>query len=116
MDTILLTSEVEDYLEQDRSSLSVMWWVDNGTIWGKVIELATQLKDKPDKQHETLGWFLVGEGKLEEYIEEFPAKEENVREAKSRLGEPKSCLGRTIQVFKNNFLYLFNYYSWKCLF
>ena len=48
----------------------------------KVIELTTQLKKKPDKQHETLGWFLVGEGKLEEYLEEFPAKEENVREAK----------------------------------
>jgi hypothetical protein len=24
----------------------------------------------------------VGDGKLEEYLEEFPAKEENVREAK----------------------------------
>ena len=36
-------------------------------------------------------WFLVGEGKLEEYLEEFPAKEENVREA-------KSCLERIIQV------------------
>lgn len=65
--------------------------------WRKVIELASQLKEKPEKQHETLGWFLVGEGKLEEYLEEFPAKEENVREAKLRLKEAKSCLERTIQ-------------------
>ena len=42
--------------------------------WKKVIELATQLREKPDKQHETLGWFLVGEGKLEEHLEEFPPK------------------------------------------
>ena len=66
--------------------------------WRKVIELGTQLKEKPDKQHKTLGWFLVGEGKLEEYLEEFPAKEENVREAKSRLREAKSYLERIIQV------------------
>ena len=36
--------------------------------WKKVIELAQQLKERPDqsRQHETLGWFLVGEGKLED--------------------------------------------------
>ena len=73
--------------------------------WRKVIELATQLREKPDKQHKTLGWFLVGEGKLEEYLEEFPAKEENVSEAKSRLLEAKSCPERNIQVFKNNYLF-----------
>ena len=40
--------------------------------WKKVIELAYQLKDRTDqvRQHETLGWFLIGEGKLEEYLEE----------------------------------------------
>ena len=62
--------------------------------WRKVIELATQLREKPDKQH-----------KLEEYLEEFPAKEENVSEAKSRLLEAKSCPERNIQVFKNNYLF-----------
>ena len=72
--------------------------------WRKVIELATQLREKPDKQHKTLGWFLVGEGKLEEYLEEFPAKEENVREA-------KSCLERTIQVFKKTV-----FTNWKSVF
>ena len=25
-----------------------------------------------DKQNEALGWFLIGEGKLEEHLEEFP--------------------------------------------
>ena len=48
---------------------------------------------------------------MEEYLEEFPAKEE--REAKSRLREAKSCLERTIQVFKKNCLFNNN---WKCVF
>ena len=66
--------------------------------WKRVIELAHQLKDKNDqaRQHETLGWFLVGEGKLEEYLEEFPPKEENIKEARVRLKEAKACLERTI--------------------
>ena len=66
--------------------------------WKKVIDLAQQLKDRPDqaRQHETLGWFLIGEGKLEEYLEEFPPLEENIKEAKSRLREAKACLERTI--------------------
>ena len=31
--------------------------------WRRVIELANQLKERPDtvKQFETLGWFLIGE-------------------------------------------------------
>ena len=31
--------------------------------WKRVIELANQLKERPDtvKQFETLGWFLIGE-------------------------------------------------------
>ena len=66
--------------------------------WKKVIDLAQQLKDRPDqaRQHETLGWFLIGEGKLEEYLEEFPPQEENIKEAKVRLREAKACLERTI--------------------
>ena len=66
--------------------------------WKKVIELAYQLKDRTDqvRQHETLGWFLIGEGKLEEYLEEFPPKEENNKEARARLKEAKACLERTI--------------------
>jgi len=66
--------------------------------WKKVIELANQLKDRPDtaRQYETLGWFLIGEGKLEEYLEEFPAKEENCREARNKLKDAKACLDRTI--------------------
>jgi len=66
--------------------------------WKRVIELANQLKDRPDtaRQYETLGWFLIGEGKLEEYLEEYPAKEENCREARSKLKDAKACLDRTI--------------------
>ena len=66
--------------------------------WKRVIELAHQLKDKNDqaRQHETLGWFLVGEGKLEEHLEDFPPKEENIKEARARLKEAKACLERTI--------------------
>jgi len=67
--------------------------------WKKVIDLANQLKERPDQQHrqtETLGWFLIGEGKLEEYLEEVPPKEENTKEARTRLKEAKECLERTI--------------------
>ena len=66
--------------------------------WKRVIELARQLKDRTEqgKQHETLGWFLIGEGKLEEYLEEFPPKEENINEARKRLKDAKSCLEQTI--------------------
>lgn len=66
--------------------------------WKRVIELANQLKERPDtaRQYETLGWFLIGEGKLEEYLEEFPAKEDNCREARSKLKDAKACLDRTI--------------------
>jgi len=66
--------------------------------WKRVIELANQLKERPDtaRQYETLGWFLIGEGKLEEYLEDFPAKEENTREARNKLKDAKTCLDRTI--------------------
>lgn len=66
--------------------------------WKKSIELAQQLKDRPDqaRQHETLGWFLIGEGKLEEYLEENPPKDENTKEARVGLKEAKTCLERTV--------------------
>ena len=66
--------------------------------WKRSIELAQQLKDRPDqaRQHETLGWFLIGEGKLEEYLEENPPKDENTKEARIGLKEAKTCLERTV--------------------
>jgi len=67
--------------------------------WKRVIELANQLKERPDtvKQFETLGWFLIGEGKLEELLEEMPTGQEDLtRERKDRLKEAKDCLLKTI--------------------
>ncbi|XP_023330111.1 tetratricopeptide repeat protein 7B [Eurytemora carolleeae] len=66
--------------------------------WKKVIELANLLKDK-DKQNEALGWFLIGEGKLEEHLEEFPPLLENSSTESSRdvrLKDAKACLERTV--------------------
>jgi len=67
--------------------------------WKKVVELANQLKERPDtvKQFETLGWFLIGEGKLEEFLEDHPAGQEELsREKRERLKEAKECLLKTI--------------------
>ena len=66
--------------------------------WRKVVELANQLKERPDtvKQFETLGWFLIGEGKLEEYLEEFPGDQELTREGRDRLKDAKECLCKAI--------------------
>jgi len=74
--------------------------------WRRVIELANQLKDRPDKDkaNEALGWFLIGEGKLEEYLEEFPpnvdingsALDGSNNESRGKLREAKSCLERTV--------------------
>ena len=79
-----------------------------------MVELANQLKERPDtvKQFETLGWFLIGEGKLEEFLEDHPAgillflllililsppgQEELSREKRERLKEAKECLLKTI--------------------
>jgi hypothetical protein len=49
-----------------------------------------------DKQNEpvALGWFLIGEGKLEEHLDEFPpnieanSASDSVREARHRLKVP----------------------------
>ena len=64
--------------------------------WKRVGELAEQLKQRPEKQCETLANFLVGEAKLEDFLEEFPPKEKNVSRAKEGLVEARECLMRTI--------------------
>ena len=45
--------------------------------WKRVLHLAEQLKIRPDRQFETLGNFLIGEAKLEDFLEEHPPKEKN---------------------------------------
>eukprot|EP00096_Caligus_rogercresseyi_P009540 TRINITY_DN3245_c0_g1_i2.p1 TRINITY_DN3245_c0_g1~~TRINITY_DN3245_c0_g1_i2.p1 ORF type:complete len:911 (+),score=237.41 TRINITY_DN3245_c0_g1_i2:189-2921(+) len=64
--------------------------------WKRILELAEQVRLRPDKQFETLAHFLIGEGKLEEFLEENPPKESNVAKAKAGLHEAKHCLNRTI--------------------
>lgn len=59
--------------------------------WSKVIELAEQLKDK-SPQSEWLSNFLIGEGKLENYLEEYPPVEANIHRAKLGLIESKKYL------------------------
>jgi len=70
--------------------------------WRKVVELANQLKDRPDrdKPNEALGWFLIGEGKLEEFLEENPPVMDNPIHieslSKTKLREAKTCLEKTV--------------------
>ena len=70
--------------------------------WRKVVELANQLKDRldRDKPNEALGWFLIGEGKLEEYLEENPPVLDNPIHietlSKTKLKEAKSCLEKVL--------------------
>lgn len=64
--------------------------------WKRVIELAEQLRARPDKQFETLGCFLIGEGKLEDFLEEHPPKDTNFAKAKLGLAEAKHFLSKTI--------------------
>jgi len=71
--------------------------------WKKVVELANQLKDRleRDKPNEALGWFLIGEGKLEEYLEENPPVIDNPMHiesssSKTKLREAKSCLEKVL--------------------
>ncbi|XP_044761836.1 tetratricopeptide repeat protein 7B [Coccinella septempunctata] len=59
--------------------------------WSKVIELAEQLKDKTP-EFVCLCDFLIGEGKLENYIEEWPPIETNISRAKVSLIEAKRYL------------------------
>ncbi|CAH1168197.1 unnamed protein product [Phyllotreta striolata] len=63
--------------------------------WLRVIELAEQLKDKsPDSV--CLADFLIGEGKLENYLEEWPPIEENINSAKIGLIEAKRYLNMVV--------------------
>ncbi|GLV31859.1 Tetratricopeptide repeat domain 7 [Carabus blaptoides fortunei] len=59
--------------------------------WTKVIELAEQLKEK-SPHLECLSHFLIGEGKLENYLEEYPPVESNAHRAKLGLIESKKFL------------------------
>ncbi|XP_045460527.1 tetratricopeptide repeat protein 7B [Harmonia axyridis] len=59
--------------------------------WSKVIELADQLKEKTP-EFVCLCDFLIGEGKLENYIEEWPPIEANISRAKVSLIEAKRYL------------------------
>lgn len=59
--------------------------------WSKVIELAEQLKERsPDFEY--LSDFLVGEGRLESYLEEWPPIEANLNRAKLGLLDAKKYL------------------------
>lgn len=64
--------------------------------WNHVMVMAEQLRQRPDRQLETLGNFLVGEAKLENFLEEYPPKDKNVAKAKEGLIEAKDYLTKTI--------------------
>ncbi|PNF19557.1 hypothetical protein B7P43_G18242, partial [Cryptotermes secundus] len=59
--------------------------------WKRVIDLAEQLKSRaPDFEH--LANFLIGEGKLESFLEEFPPVDANISKARTGLTEAKRYL------------------------
>ncbi|XP_066988566.1 tetratricopeptide repeat protein 7B isoform X9 [Macrobrachium rosenbergii] len=60
--------------------------------WKKVIELAEHLKSRNQAGLETLANFLIGEGKLESYLEENPPTEANVSKAKTGLADARRYL------------------------
>ncbi|XP_050310912.1 tetratricopeptide repeat protein 7B isoform X2 [Anthonomus grandis grandis] len=63
--------------------------------WLKVIELAQQLKEKsPD--FVCLSDFLIGEGKLENFLEDHPPIDQNINKAKMGLIEAKRYLNMVI--------------------
>ncbi|XP_038214313.1 tetratricopeptide repeat protein 7B [Zerene cesonia] len=59
--------------------------------WKKAVELAQQLKAR-SPQHESLAHFLIGEGKLEAYLDEWPPIKENIERAQRELSDPKGYL------------------------
>lgn len=63
--------------------------------WLKVIELAEQLRDK-SPELVCLSDFLIGEAKLENYLEEFPPIEANINKAKVGLIDAKRFLNLVI--------------------
>ncbi|XP_075226691.1 tetratricopeptide repeat domain 7 [Lycorma delicatula] len=62
--------------------------------WKRVIELAEQLKNRNPNQA-ALCNFLLGEGKLEVFLEECPPLENNISKARTGLNEAKKCLNTT---------------------
>ena len=71
--------------------------------WKRVIELAEQLRIRQansggggDRSYETLAHFLIGEAKLEDFLEEYPPKEKNCARAKEGLADARECLMRTV--------------------
>ncbi|KAK3872534.1 hypothetical protein Pcinc_022393 [Petrolisthes cinctipes] len=60
--------------------------------WKKVIELAEHLKARNQPGLETLANFLIGEGKLESYLEENPPTESNVQRARTGLADARKYL------------------------
>ncbi|XP_023935634.2 tetratricopeptide repeat protein 7B [Bicyclus anynana] len=59
--------------------------------WKKAVELALQLKAR-SPQHESLAHFLIGEGKLEAYLDEWPPIKENIDRAQRELSEARGYL------------------------
>ncbi|XP_053604551.1 tetratricopeptide repeat protein 7B [Plodia interpunctella] len=59
--------------------------------WKKAVELAQQLKAR-SPQHESLAHFLIGEGKLEAYLEEWPPSKENIERAQRELSDSRGYL------------------------
>ncbi|XP_063224947.1 tetratricopeptide repeat protein 7B [Bacillus rossius redtenbacheri] len=59
--------------------------------WKRVIDLAEQLKLRSPSS-ECLANFLIGEGKLELYLQEFPPVDANISRARSGLAEAKRFL------------------------
>ncbi|XP_068086274.1 tetratricopeptide repeat protein 7B isoform X4 [Anabrus simplex] len=59
--------------------------------WKRVIDLAEQLKTRSPNS-ECLANFLIGEGKLESYLEENPPVEANIFKARTGLAEAKGYL------------------------
>ncbi len=51
---------------------------------------------KDSKQFETLSNFLIGEAKLEDFLEEFPPRDKNITASKEGLEEAREHLMRTI--------------------
>ncbi|KAJ9596857.1 hypothetical protein L9F63_012113, partial [Diploptera punctata] len=62
--------------------------------WKKVIDLAEQLKLRSPNS-EYLATFLIGEGKLESFLEEYPPIDANISKARTGLTEAKRFLVNT---------------------
>ncbi|XP_061378659.1 tetratricopeptide repeat protein 7B [Danaus plexippus] len=59
--------------------------------WKKVVDLAQQLKAR-SPQHESLAHFLIGEGKLEAFLDECPPIKENIERAQRELSDARGYL------------------------